>query len=121
MMKKTAILGASPNTQRYAYKATERLKEHGHSVWPLGFRSGKIGDLDIITEWPDQIDGLDTITMYIGKARQPEFYEQIIKWAPKRVVFNPGTENTALYNLLDKAGIAHEEACTLVLLATNAY
>ena len=119
--KKTAILGATPNPSRYAYLATERLTEYNHPVVPLGIREGKIGENVIITDWPNEISGLDTLTMYVGPKRQPEYYDYILGLNPKRVIFNPGTENAELYSLLDEKGIAHEEACTLVLLGTDSY
>jgi predicted CoA-binding protein len=121
MKKKTAIIGATPREGKYAYQATHRLKMHDHPVVPLGVRAGEIDGEQILTDWPESIEGLDTVTMYVGPARQPELYDYIIGLSPKRVIFNPGTENNEFYQKLNSAGIEHEEACTLVLLSTNSY
>lgn len=121
MKKRTAIIGATDKSHKYAYQATSRLKKHHHPVVPLGVRAGEIEGESIVTEWPDQIDELDTVTMYVGPQRQPDMYDYIIGLNPKRVIFNPGTENPEFYTKLEKAGIEHEEACTLVLLSTGGY
>ena len=90
---RTAVLGASPNPDRYAYLAVERLKSHNIPVIPLGFRKGEIVGEEIILDWPQQIDNLHTLTLYIGPKRQPEFYNYIAQLKPSRAIFNPGTEN----------------------------
>ncbi len=119
-MKKTLIIGASNNPDRYAYKAAERLLAHGHEIELLGIRPDVIFGKTIDTE-RKQYENLDTVTLYVGPQRQPEYYDYIISLKPKRVLFNPGTENEAFQTLLQKNGIEVEEACTLVLLGTGQY
>lgn len=121
MSKRTLILGASPNPERYAYKATKMLSEHNHEVFPVGLRSGEIDDHNILIETPI-IENIDTVTLYVGPKNQPVYYDYIInKISPKRIIFNPGTENDALMNLAQEKGIETEVACTLVLLSLNDY
>lgn len=117
----TAVLGASPNPNRYAYRAVERLKSKNIPVILLGFRKGKIAEEEIILNWPARIENLHTLTLYVGPKRQPDFYDYIVQLKPRRVIFNPGTENIELYKLLQSNHIHFEEACTLVLLNTNQY
>ncbi|MGB0805367.1 MAG: CoA-binding protein [Salibacteraceae bacterium] len=117
----TAVIGASPNQDRYAFKAVKKLTDFGFKAIPLGFRSGEIDGNTILTDWPKKIDNLKVITLYLGPSRQPEFYNYIISLKPKTVIFNPGTENAEFYNKLEQANINFEEACTLVLLSTGAY
>ena len=119
-MKKTLIIGASNNPDRYAYKAAERLLAHGHEIELLGRRPDVIFGKTIDTE-RKQYKDLDTVTLYVGPQRQPEYYDYIISLKPKRVLFNPGTENEAFQTLLQQNGIEVEEACTLVLLGTGQY
>jgi hypothetical protein len=64
---------------------------------------------------------IHTLTLYIGPQRQGPYYDTILGLSPKRVIFNPGTENPELYDLLKKEGIEVEVACTLVLLGTGQY
>jgi len=118
--KRTIVLGASNKPDRYAYRAVNRLQQNGHEVIPLGFRQGDIGGIDILTDWP-KTEEVDTITLYLNPIRQAPHYDYILNQKPKRVIFNPGTENPELMALLQKAGIEAEIACTLVLLATNNY
>lgn len=120
MPKRTLVLGASPNPMRYAYMATEDLLERGHDVIPVGRRSGKIGDLEIQNDFP-LVEGVDTITLYVGPANQEELYDYILKINPKRIIFNPGTENSELRKLAIENGIETEYACTLVLLSLDSY
>lgn len=119
-MKKTLIIGASNNPERYAYKAAERLLAHGHEIELLGLRPDVIFGKTIDTD-KKRYEALDTVTLYVGSQRQPEYYDYIISLKPKRVVFNPGTENAEFESLLQKNGIEAEEACTLVLLGTGQY
>ncbi len=119
-MKKTLIIGASNNPERYAYKAADRLLNHGHEIEMLGLRNDSIFGKTIDTD-RKQYNGIDTVTLYIGPQRQPDYYEYILSLQPKRVIFNPGTENEEFEDLLTKNNIIAEEACTLVLLGTGQY
>ncbi len=114
------VLGASPNPVRYSYIATRMLTDYGHQVYPYGLREGRIEDIDIQTDWPEDIE-LDTVTLYIGPARQEAYFERIAALQPSRVIFNPGTETPAFYAYLKERNIAFTEACTLVLLRTGQY
>ena len=119
-MKTTLVLGASPNASRYSYMAVERLTQHGHEVIAVGARDGKIGATSIQSEFPTDAK-VDTVTLYLNPDRQKEYYNRILDLKPKRIIFNPGTENVELENLAESRGIATEEACTLVLLSTGQY
>ncbi len=117
---KTLVLGASDKPERYSYKAIEKLAAHQHEILALGFRPGEVLGYSIETEkhpW----DGVDTVSLYLGPARQEAYYDYILSLKPRRVLFNPGTENPIFEALLTKNGIHAERACTLVLLATNQY
>jgi len=116
----TLVLGASPNPSRYAFMATQTLQRHQLPVVPVGIRSGEINGQEIIVGTP-ALENVDTITLYVGPARQPEYYDYLIGLKPRRIIFNPGTENPELIHLAESAGIETEIACTLVLLNTGQY
>lgn len=120
IMKKTLIVGASANSDRYAFKATKMLKDYKHEVYAFGLKKGNIGDTQIQTDWPEN-KNYDTITLYIDPQNQLDYYDKIINLSPKRVIFNPGTENNEFQKLLLKNNIEAIEACTLVMLATNQF
>jgi predicted CoA-binding protein len=120
MDKKTIVLGASPNPSRYSFLAVNRLLAHGHTVIPIGKRSGKINNEEIITD-PERTDNVDTITLYLNAENQKKYYDYILSLHPKRIIFNPGAENDELAKLALKNNIQPLEACTLVLLSTNQY
>ena len=120
-MKNTLILGASVKPERYAYKATVMLSEKGHAVFPVGLREGKIEEHTILTNMP-VLNEIDTVTLYVGAKNQPMYYDYIINQIkPKRIIFNPGTENEELEKLAKEKGIETEIACTLVLLSIGNY
>ena len=48
--KKTLILGASPNPQRYSYLALDRLRNAGHEVVAIGKKSATVKDVTVDTE-----------------------------------------------------------------------
>jgi len=118
--KPTVVIGASPDADRYSYKATISLQNHNHTVYPIGIKKGTINGLTIINDKP-LLENIDTITLYIGPDNQPEWYDYILKLNPKRIIFNPGTENPELIKLSNDKGIETEIACTLVLLNINQY
>ena len=118
--KITVVIGASPNADRYSYKATVSLQSHQHTVYPVGLRKGTINGLEIITDKP-AIENVDTVTLYVGPGNQPYWYDYILSLKPKRIIFNPGTENAELENMASAKGIYTEEACTLVLLSIKQY
>ncbi len=119
-MKKTLILGATPNPERYSYMATIRLAKHGHEVVPVGIRKGEIEGIPIIEGKP-ALEDVDTVTLYLGAARQPEYYDYIFSLNPKRIIFNPGAENPELMKLAQERGIETVEGCTLVMLSIGGY
>ncbi len=117
---KTLVLGASPKSERYSNKAVLRLQQLGHEVVAVGLRKSDINGIAILEGMPE-VEGVDTVTMYLGAKNQKMYYSYILSLKPKRVLFNPGAENPELVAILKEAGITYENACTLVLLATNQY
>jgi predicted CoA-binding protein len=118
--KKTLVLGATPNTGRYANIAANRLVRSGHSIVNVGLKTGEAAGAPI--EKPETIhNDIDTITLYVGPQNQPELYDYILETHPKRLIFNPGTENAELRDMANKKGIETEYACTLVLLSIGEY
>jgi uncharacterized protein len=118
--KKTLVIGASPKTERYSNKAIRMLLEYNHEVVALAKRTAHVNGVTIQTEFPKKND-IHTVTIYLGAKRQPEYYEQIIKLKPKRVIFNPGAENDEFIKKLESAGIETVENCTLVMLRTQQF
>ncbi len=119
-MKKTLVLGATPNPSRYAYIAANKLVAFGHPIVNVGIKPGEVANT--IIEKPEKIhNDIDTITLYVGPQNQPDLYDYILNTNPKRIIFNPGTENDELKQLAEAKGIKTEEACTLVLLSINEY
>ena len=120
MKKKTLVLGASLKPNRYSNLAINKLVRHDQPTVAIGLRKGEVAGVDIKTEkYP--FDDIDTVTLYLNAKRQQEYYDYIISLAPERVIFNPGTENPELYDLLQKNGIYFENACTLVMLSSQQY
>ncbi|MGJ8666648.1 MAG: CoA-binding protein [Patiriisocius sp.] len=120
MKKKTLVIGASLKTNRYSNIAINRLTMYGHPLVAIGLKKGEVAGVEIDTEMVDY-ENIDTVTLYLNPQRQEEYYDYIISLKPKRVVFNPGTENPEFYKLLKENNIESEVACTLVLLGTNQY
>ncbi len=120
MKKKTLVIGASLKTDRYSNIAINRLRSYDHPVVAIGLRVGEVAGVAISVEKEDFKD-IDTVTLYLNPSRQEEYYVYIISLKPKRVIFNPGTENPDFYKLLNENNIESEVACTLVLLGTNQY
>src|SRR5690349_945996 len=119
-VKKTLVLGASDNPQRYSYMAMSRLRGKGHPVVAIGRKPMAVGDVTIDTEKKD-FQGVDTVTLYLNPRGQKEYYDYILSLHPRRIIFNPGAENEELARLAQANGVQPVEACTLVLLSTGQY
>ena len=120
MKKYTVVLGASQNEDRYSNMAVKSLLAHNHPVTAIGIKEGIINDVKIIKEHP-YINDVDTVTLYLNPDNQKPFYDYILSLNPKRIIFNPGTENEELESLAGEKGIKTMDACTLVLLSTNQF
>ena len=120
--KKTVIIGATTNPGRYAYLAAEMLSTYNHEIIPVGIKKGDVlGKAILDIRQRPAIQGVDTVTLYIGPRHQPEHYDYILSLKPKRIIFNPGTENPEFEKLIKDSGIEALEACTLVMLRTGQY
>lgn len=117
---KTLVLGASLNPERYSYKAILMLRKANIPVVAFGLKHGVVVDVEIDTNLK-LYSSVHTITLYLNPKRQLDYMEYILNLNPKRVIFNPGTENPAFFKLLERQNITYEIACTLVLLSTNQY
>jgi uncharacterized protein len=120
MKKPTLVLGASPKSERYSYQAIMRLQQAQHPVFAVGLRQVDVLGLTIFTDL-SHVENPHTITLYLQPQNQIVWYEKILALHPKRIIFNPGTENPQLREMAEKAGIETVDACTLVLLATEQY
>ena len=120
VQKKTVVLGASENPSRYSYLAIKRLRSHNHPVVAIGKKTGQVGDVNIIKDHSPEA-GVDTVTLYLNPKNQVEYYDYILNLQPKRIIFNPGTENDDLIAKAKQNNIEPEIACTLVMLSTGQY
>ncbi len=118
--KKTVVLGASSNPARYSYLAVHRLRAHNHPVTAIGRRVGQVADVNITKDHLQEND-VDTITLYLNPKNQVEYYDYILNLHPKRIIFNPGTENEELMQKAKENNIKPVIACTLVMLGTGQY
>jgi predicted CoA-binding protein len=118
--KRTAVFGASIKPERYSNRAINMLREYGHPVEAIGLREGRVADVDIQTGLPELKD-IHTVTMYLGPQNQDPYYDYIIGLNPRRVIFNPGTENPAFAEKLREKGIDVVESCTLIMLGSGAF
>ena len=119
-MMKTVVIGASAKTDRYSNRAVRMLHKYGHDVIALGFEHAIIENTIIETDWK-VYENIDTVTLYVNPQRQKEYYNYIFSLKPKRVIFNPGTENAELEQLCFDNNIQPIEACTLVMLSTGQF
>lgn len=117
---KTLVLGATSNPERYSFLAMSRLLQYDHEVVAIGLKDETVFGIEIQKGFPD-FKEVNTVALYLNPQRQKEYYDYIVSLKPKRVIFNPGTENPEFYEILSQHNIKSEIACTLVLLGTNQY
>ncbi|MBN2481326.1 MAG: CoA-binding protein [Bacteroidales bacterium] len=119
-MSKIVVLGASPDRERFSFKAVKALRNRNYEVIALGAREGTIADIKIHTGKPS-LDAVDTVLLYLNPERQKQHYDYILSLKPKRIIFNPGTNNTELAGLAKMNGIQVVNQCSLVMLGAGTF
>lgn len=121
MTEKVVILGASDKSDRFAYKAMVMLKQYGHEIVLVHPTLTEIAGQPVYSDLSKVPRPVDTLTVYVNPRISISMKDQIIALKPKRVIFNPGTENPAIAFDLKKTGIDTIHACTLVMLSTGEF
>jgi predicted CoA-binding protein len=119
--KTTLVIGASSNPERYSYKAIQMLQQAGHSIKAIGLKSEMVLGVQVQKEFDFSPGEIHTITLYMNPTRQSEIITTLLALNPKRIIFNPGTENEAFMQAAKDQGIDALEACTLVMLSTGQF
>lgn len=126
MNKKTLVLGASESSERYSNQAVRLLREYAHSIVAVGRRGGLIDEVEIISS--NQAHGsinvssnIHTVSLYVNPSLQEQHQSWLLSLKPKRVIFNPGTENVSFERVLQENGVEVVEGCTLVMLRTKQF
>lgn len=119
--ERVVIVGASDNPERYSHRAQLLLRQHGHEVVPVHPKLTQIEGVPVVADLSAVSGPVDTVTMYVGPAISAGLGDKLVALKPRRILFNPGTENALLQQQLSAAGILCEEACTLVLLNTGQF
>ena len=120
--KLTLVVGATDNPERYPYRAAEVLQAKGIPFVPIGIKKGMVFGEEIVDlRQKPALEGIHTITLYLGPQNQSEWIDYLIGLGPRRIIFNPGTENSVFFSKAKAAGIDALEACTLVMLTTGQF
>ena len=117
---RTLVLGASLNPERYSNMAVKKLLQYEYPVYAVGLREGEINGVKIHSPGTP-FDQIHTVTLYVGPQNQPAYYDYILGLAPRRVIFNPGTQNVDFEKKLRDAGIMVTHACTLIMLSNHLF
>jgi hypothetical protein len=120
MKKRTLVVGATDNPTRYAYLAANSLVSKGHPIELLGTKIGTVAGQEIRQGEPHLAE-IDTVTLYVGPRNQPPLYDYLLSLLPKRIIFNPGTENPEFEQMARSQGIETVQGCTLVMLSTGQF
>lgn len=116
----TLVIGASTNPQRFSYKAIRSLVNHQIPVVAVGLKEGTVFGVPVQRPFP-KLEDIDTITLYVGALNQKFYQDYMLHLKPRRVIFNPGSENPELEKLLLENHIEVVHDCTLVMLQTGSY
>ena len=116
-----AVIGASDKPERYSYQAVKLLQEKGHIVFPVHQRIKHIEGLKVYPSIRDVPDLIDTLSLYVAADISSVLAEDILAKQPRRIIFNPGAENSELAETAKSFGIQPINACTLVLLRTGQF
>ncbi|MDG3086068.1 CoA-binding protein [Vibrio hannami] len=118
-----AILGISDKPERFAYKAHQKLLNYGFAN-QTGISPKKnlnLTDIELVTSLEEVEGDIHTLTLYVGPERQQSIVDNIINLGPKRIIFNPGTENPQLMDMAKAEGIEVVQKCTLIMLDADEF
>jgi len=115
------VLGASNKSSRYSCMAIERLVQSGHKVFPVHKILKEVFGIKVYSCLSEIDEPIDTLTIYVNQEMSKSLEKDILQLKPKRIIFNPETENSDLANKAKAAGIEVVFACTLVLLSMNKF
>ena len=116
-----AVLGASDNPDRYAYKAVSMLADQGYGVFPVHPSAHPVAGIPCYPNLQAIPEPVDTISIYLSAMNSTPLIDAILTCRPRRIIVNPGAENPQLTDRCRAVGIQVQEACTLVLLVTGQF
>ncbi|MDB6172101.1 MAG: hypothetical protein JWL59_1412 [Chthoniobacteraceae bacterium] len=120
-IKTVVVLGATPKSDRFAYRAMEMLRQHGHRPLPVNPAFAEILGVACYKSISDISEPVDTVTLYLSAPRSEPLIGEIVAAKPKRIIFNPGAENEHLERDARLAGIEVVHGCTLVMLQSGTF
>jgi len=100
--------------------AARSLLAHGHTVYAVGVRPGRIGEIEIHTDVPEHM-WFRTATIYLNAVNQRMWQDRLLALRPARIIFNPGAENVPFAAAARSVGIEVVEGCTLVMLSAGTF
>lgn len=116
-----ALIGASDKPERFSYQALILLKQKGHQVFPVHQRLKTIEGLAVFPSIKDIMETIDTVSLYVSADISSSIAADILGIRPKRIIFNPGTENPDLAQKARAQGIGTVNGCTLVMLGSGQF
>lgn len=120
-MKNIVVLGASPKAGRFAHQALVKLSQAGYQVLPVHPNAKEIEGIPVFAALELIDQPVDTVTLYVGPARLVNMVDEVCRLQPKRVIFNPGTEDKNIQEQFEVQGIQCVCDCTLVMLDQNRF
>ncbi|MDQ3622496.1 MAG: CoA-binding protein [Verrucomicrobiota bacterium] len=119
--RNVVVLGATPKTDRFAYRAMKMLREYGERPIPVNPAFKEILGETCYASISEVPEPIDTVTVYIGAARSEALIAEIVSARPRRIIFNPGAENERLAREAEATQIQVVHDCTLVMLQAGAF
>ena len=119
------VVGASDKPDRYSTRAIKMLQDAKHTI--IGIHpSLRVAEGTDVYPSLDQIpealsNTIDTVTMYVNTQVSDNMIESLKRLSPRRIIWNPGSENLSVIDRLKETSIQNIEACTLVLLSTDQF
>ena len=121
MAQTVMVLGASDRPASYSHKAIQAVLANGHTVIPVNPKRKTVAGLECLPS-PSAYSGhVDTVTVYVNPVNLRTILDEVLALRPGRVIFNPGTEDEQIEQLLSSGGIPVLRACTIVMSKTGQF
>jgi hypothetical protein len=116
-MKTWAVVGATPNEEKYGYKIYKKLKNKGYHVYPVNPNYPEIEGDKCYPNLSELPEVPDVINMVVAPKYGIKTVEEAAKLGVQNIWLQPGTVSDELLELAEEKGINTVQAC--VLVATN--
>lgn len=109
------VVGASRSRAKYGNKAVRAYLSQGYRVFPVNPSADEIeGEPAFATLDQIPVETVDQISVYLPPEKGIELLEEMVRFQPREVWLNPGSESPELLARAEELGLPVVQACSIL-------